>query len=287
MRHLLNVLPALWLFAACGHAEDTARPLEPLPTTELTPKAVSHRALAMSEDGWIVSRWKDGSPEHRGDSLIFTGLAMGLMDCADGAVPEHALLNMLATHDGVPYRHPTIQGEYTLDGLLGLWWGIHARLMACPESRGAWAAVLPRHYEVVKVEPGFRVVLETVMAELGLIDAPSEQARGVLGSVVSGWAWGVVSSEAAAYRLHLGYLALSVVHAPKGQAAYCSVIPKAKMPLLEDFCGRPGLSDWVQAFEFNRWEYQHQRATWESPDGKPDLETPALDWLMASSRFAP
>ncbi len=243
--------------------------------------------MAMLDNGWVVSRFTDGTMRDQGDSLIFTGIAMGALDCARGAVPEAALIKMLDEKHGGVYRHPTIPNEYTLDGLLGLWWGVQERTRRCPESVPTWQAHLKDHERAVKVEPFFSYALETVMARLGLSSNPTPTERGVLGSEVGGWAVTVVEQRAAAYRLHLGFLTLSIVNAPQGKQTYCEAVTDAKIPLIEQFCGRAGLSDWISGFAYNRYVYQFQRGAWESPDGVDGLNTPALDLIMALRMLYP
>lgn len=254
-----------------------------VPTENPDPVAysyVSARALAMSDNGWIVSRWPDGAMRDQGDSLLFTGLAMGSLNCADGSIPERALLKMLQENHGKVYRHPSIPDDYSLDGLLGLWWGISHRVKKCPESQDAWTEILPEHAAAVTIEPYFEVVLKTVMGE-----PVSDEDRGRLGAEIASWAFGVVTHRAAAYRLHLGFLALDLVDAPKGKAAFCGTVGEAHMPLLDDFCGKEGLADWMGAFDYDRYVYAHQRAVWEAPDGRPGLSTPGIDYLIAYSRL--
>ncbi len=263
---------------ACGHAEQRD---DTQPASVSTYAQAADRLMTMLDSGWVVSRWPDGTIADQGDSLIFTGIAMGALDCARGAVPEAALATMLRENHGIPYRHPTIKGEYSLDGLLGLWWGISERTKRCPESRPLWTALLPEHAQAISVEPFFGFVLQQVMADLGLGEAPNVTDRGRLGAAVSAWAIGTVGSRAASYRLHLGYLALSVVDAPKGKGTYCEAVKDAQIALIENFCGRPGLAAWADAFAYNRYVYAFQRAAWEAPDGRPSLETPAIDLLMA------
>lgn len=61
------------------------------------------------------------------------------------------------------------------------------------------------------------------------------------------------------------------------------------MPVVEHFCGRPGLQAWIDAFSFNTWEYAHQRSpVWETPDAsrivngaRVPVETAGLDLLFA------
>jgi hypothetical protein len=280
---LLRLLPALWILAAC--TPEKKADTEPADIT--LPAAwgdVVDRAVAMSEAGWVVSRWSDGSAEHRGDSLLFTAIAMGAVsakDCARAAPFEHALLTMLEANDGLVHRHPLIAG-YSLDGLLGLWWGIDKRIRACPESRGRWATILPAHARIVHIEPFFDVVLQQVMAELGIAAEPSAYERGRLGSEIAGWAIAVVGQKEPAYRLHLGFLALDVIDAPNGKTAFCHAVRGSQIALLDEFCDRgEGIAPFFRGFAFNLWEYAHQRSpAWETPDGKPGLLTPAIDLLV-------
>jgi len=245
---------------------------------------MADRALELAEPpGWIVNRYDNGEIRKPGDSLLFTGMAMGALDCERGALPEAALTEMFTSAYGDVYRHPSMRSiPASLDGVLGLYWGIHKRIAKCPSARATWVEnmrVFDPH-AAQYLEGIFDPVHKQVMAELGLGQPPTESERGRVGTAVAGWAFAVVQKQAAAYRLHLGFLALSVIDAHRGKVAYCESVRKAKMPLLEHFCGRPGLASWVSGFKVNKWEYHHQRAIWESPDGEPFLNTPGLDYLV-------
>ncbi len=265
----------------CGCSPKTPNQPERVPDYGPTYDQVADRALEMSEDGWVVSRYDSGEAHSRGDSLLFTGLAMGALDCTRGAVPEAALLKMLAVNYGLPYRHPTLSNDYSLDGLLGLWWGIDKRVHRCPESWDRWISPLKEHLRALTPPFNFGVVLNSVASRMGVADMPSPDARGELGATVAGWASAVVSSHAAAFRLHLGYLALSLVDAPKGRDAYCEVVKEAQIQLIEDFCSRGDLKGWLGDFTYDRWEYHFQRAAWETESVPDGLHTPAIDYLMA------
>lgn len=280
----MKTMLILALLAACGH-KDPSKPDAPDGVPHIPYGEASQRLLTMLDDGWVVSRNQDGTARDLGDSLIFTGIAMGAIDCASGSVPEAALVKMLQERNGGVYRHPSIPDDYSLDGLLGLWWGIAHRTARCPETKAIWASLLPAHAAAVDVEPFFGVVRAQVMANLGVGAAPTVGERGTLGSEVAGWAFTVVSQRAAAYRLHLGFLSLDVVDAPKGKDSFCALVPKAKIALLEHFCGRGGLAEWTAGFAYNRYVYAFQRGDWEGPDGAP--ETPAIDLLVALSVLYP
>lgn len=276
----------LLVLAACAkEPKDPVPPVDPVPAGP-TYELVAARLMPLLDNGWVVTHGPDGSLHDQGDSLLFTGLALGALNCADGAVPEAALVTMLHDRHGGVYRHPTIPDEYSLDGLLGLWWGIARRTAKCPDTRPLWAGLIEEHAHAVTIEPFFCTALEQLSADLGHGGAPSAFERGLLGSEVAGWAASTVSQHAAAYRLHLGFLTLSLVDAPKGKQAYCNEVAAAHMALLEHFCGRPGLAGWAADFAYDRYVYAFQRGAWETPDAGGKT-TPALDLLMALDSLYP
>lgn len=275
---MLIILALIALVTACGRQDAEPRVDAP---TEIVAKfdEASGRLLAMTEPhGWVVSRWLDeGAVEHTGDSLLWTGVALGVLACGGGEAPEDALVAMLT--DGNLYRHPSEAArEASLDGQLGLWWGIIKRVERCPESREKWAAAL-ENYEPVNVPEAFNVVLEEARYRVGIGAAPSAVRVSGLAHIVAGWASVVVASKKAGFRLHLGWLSLSALGADNG--SYCAATRGAGIPLVEHFCGREPLFDWIDQFQYDVWEYRHQRAKWEDPDGKPGLATPGLDLLVA------
>jgi hypothetical protein len=294
MRLLILAILCLCLFA-CAKADDQAEPTSPSNGQRDRFTEVSDRLLEMTEPhGWVVSRWDDASIEHTGDSLLWTGMAMGVLDCGRGAAPEDALLAMLSETGGRAYRHPTeALREPSLDGHLGLYWGIAHRAARCPESRERWAEALEQLIPV-NAEEAF-IVRDSILSSLGRGTAPSLSARDAYGSSWAVLASGVRVAKAAAYRIHLGLLALESLEVSGQQVsssvrdAFCSASNGADMPTVDAYCGRGDLAAWVEAFEFDAWEMRHQRSgAWESRDGKPGLRTPGLDLLVAMRQvFAP
>lgn len=168
-----------------------------------------------------------------------------------------------------------------MDGALGLYYGVWSRVKRC-NSR-TWSELITQHAQVVPLPPKFDVVRNQLLFDLGAGDEPSAEDRGALGAEIAGWALADVAQAQVGYRLHLGYLALAHVDAPRGKVAYCEAVKPAKMPLLEHFCGRGSLGSWAQDFRYDAWEYAFQRSpAWESPDGVPGLHTPAVDYLLAA-----
>src|SRR4051812_540778 len=52
------------------------------------------------ERGYVVSRKRNGDPEHQGDSALWTAIAMGSLPCDKGQIFQDALIESLARHDG-------------------------------------------------------------------------------------------------------------------------------------------------------------------------------------------
>lgn len=284
MRNILTLVLAL---CACGKTEPKPEPSPADAEIRARAAQVEERILGLTEPrGWVVSKHIDGSIEHTGDSLIWTGMAMGVMSCAGGAAPEAALLEILQTNNGRFLRHPTLPSKETsLDGHIGVYWGIAQRVRRCPESSPLWVAALATH-EPVNLKGPFEHLLSSLKYQLGMGGKPNVAA---LTDTVAAWAYGVVLSKSAGFRIHLGLLSLQTLeHAGVGLPAgartkFCSASDGSGLTTTDHWCGRGDLAGWVKAFEFNRYEYAHQRAEWENADGRPGLVTPGLDLLVALS----
>ncbi len=281
---MIKFVAALCLLAACARASSAEQEPGTDPLRERFAAAETRLLEMTSPPGWVVSRYDSGEIEHTGDSLIWTGMAMGVLSCEGGQAPEAALLTMLEETGGTAYRHPSeAHREPSLDGQLGFYWGVSERVTRCPETKARWAKAMASH-RPLNLAPPFSLVLDALKHQLDMGPAPSAIRLDGLAGVVSAWASVVVASKEAAFRIHLGLLALEMVqHAPP--STYCAVTKGIGMPTVDHFCGRSGLVEWIDDFEFNRYEMALQRAKWESADGRPGLNTPAVD-LLAAMRAA-
>lgn len=258
-------------------------------------------ATEFLENGWVVSRHQDGTPDHQGDSLIWTGLWLGAASCEAGNSSEQALLGSIRELGGGIRRYPGID-DASLDGALGLYRGIIERVKRCPDSRQAWLDVMTLHLNYVesndgrltpnsnsRLIPEFDYVLVRLLGNLsGSGDSGRDNNRlnRLMGESVA-WATAVVASHKSAFRIHLVLLALQTLEAvgetipPDGRNTLCAATRGVNMPTLDQWCGEHTLSAWIDAYKHNEWEYRHQRAgKWETPDGN-GLQTPGLDVLVA------
>ncbi len=293
------IILAILCFLGCDHAADKAEPTAPADPQVTEFEAASERLVGMLDsDFWLVSWWADGTPEHQGDSLLWSSMAMGVLPCEKAEGIEAALQKMLKDLGGGLYRHPSLPAAVSLDGALGFWWGVARRVARCPESRDGWIEPFRAHVVFTadrRLNPSsnerfiapFLAVRDSVGSLLGLTTAPRAAEIDGLAKLMAGWALTVKASRDAGYRIHLGLLALQAIEASGvrvpdvGRDAYCAASDGVDMPTVDNWCGRGDLAAWAAAFQFDVWEYRHQRAKWESPDGKPGLRTPGLDYLVA------
>lgn len=300
MKRWALLLALAWI-SACS-AEPKPEPDEITDAAITTYNDASERLVReFLEAGQVVSRAEDGSARHFGDSLLWTGMAIGVLPCRLIRPLEDALIANIEANAGHVVRFQPLPDVYrggreaSLDGVLGLWWGV-ARLAKRCGIGPHWAHAFGLHLDAIErtrevypgaapVVPWFDVVLEHLAHSAGLRGSPSSADRLALGAQVAGWATAVRASKAAGYRIHLGWLALTAIEEAGGDVdssrdLFCGATDGVGMVLIDHWCGRDGLPAFIASFEFNAWEYFLQRAPWESADGN-GLKTPALDLLVA------
>lgn len=294
----------VWLFlflVSCGKAPEAKAPEKPNLETVKAYEAASYRLThGFLENGWVVSRDADGLARHRGDSLIWTGIAVGALPCETGVEPEDALIRSIQNNNGGLVRiEPEVDvSEVSLDGAIGLYRGVAARVTNCPDYASKWAPVIEQHLAYVdahsgslntassaKLVPEFSYILDLLASYLSHGSAPDSGRARRLEHQASAWAFAVNSAHAACFRVNLGLLALQTLESlgieisDQGRNEFCSATRGMDIPAVDHWCGRSDIKDWLNSFKFNEWEYRHQRCgKWESPDGN-GLSTPGLDYL--------
>lgn len=291
---------------ACSKAKPEPEPLPSMPPIEDRFDAAQSRLqFDFLENGWVVSRNADASPDHQGEGLLWTGEWIGAASCSAGDASEAMLQDMIASRGGALVRFDPL-GEYadgrqvTLDGALGLYHGVSERVKRCPDSKAKWYDVLTLHRDFVeandgrlnpdagaRLEPEFDYVLARLLDHLSgsTFVGHSDDRLDRLMVELSGWVAIVNATHEAGYRAHLALLAIEALEnsgdsVPAGQRdLFCSSSRGMGMITLDHWCGRGDLVGWIDSFEYDRWEYRFQRAAWETPDGNGD-RTPALDLLV-------
>lgn len=279
---------ALLLFG-CSKAVEKPEPVDPREAEAALFDEAVNRLEAMSDGGWVVSRNAENGPEHTGDSLIWTGMAMGDLDCTRGVAQQEALVTMVRETGGKMYRHPSLKDQVSMDGAIGLYYGIARREHRC----GAyWAAVLeatpefwenPLHVDGTEMPAEFTYVRDLLGFKLGFLPEPAVSRKGALEAEIAAWTLAVAATKAACYRVHLSLLGLQTIESlggtisGNGRNAFCSLTKAMDLPTVDHWCGRP--TAFLAQFQYNAWEMRHQRCgAWETPDGG-GLATPALDLI--------
>ncbi len=201
---------------------------------------------------------------------------------------------MLEETGGKIYRHPTIKDQASMDGALGLYYGIARRVARCGDSWSAPLQASPDFWKNPLNSPSganlpaeFTYVRDLLGFKMGALPEPKPVRKGLLEAQIAAWAAGVSGSQAACYRVHLGLLGLQTIEAlggsvsDNGRNAFCSVTKGMGLRTVDLWCGRTDLRDWITNFEYDKWEFSHQRCNaWETPDGN-GLITPGLDLIVA------
>jgi hypothetical protein len=267
-------------------------------------QAVDRLKNDFSENGWIVSRHQDGNTEHEGDSLIWTGLAMASLPCADGEMFSRRMARMIDENDGAMVRYEPL-GEYaggreiSFDGATGLYFGIFQRIRQCPDEAQIWKATWQNHLTYLEennwklhpnadalVAPPFNVIRDYISYQLGLTDdIPSGVRLRSLEAAALTWSSAVIESKSSCFRVHLAFLYMLFLDdadlmLETAYDGFCYATEEADIPAIDHWCDRKNIDDWIKTFEYDLYEYRHQRCGgWEKPDGK-SLKTPGLDLIF-------
>lgn len=298
----------LCVFYGCGKADEKPEPETPTdPIVELRTATVNRLVQNHIENFAVVSRHPDGLPEHEGEGLIWAGVALQSLTCEEGFFLELAVRDMITRHGGALVRFEPL-GEYaggreiTADGAIGLYAGVAARIKKCPETIAFWSETMRLHKDfldshrgalhpnvVAKVPAEFTFSRDLLFHKLGLAGSPDSDRAHVLESQLVVWAWGVKQTKSACFRLNLSLLAVDTIESLDGSLSqnfrnlWCAATDGTDVPLIDHWCGRKSITEYVATFKQNEWEYRHQRCgAWETPDGD-GLTTPSLDLLRALS----
>jgi len=304
MRFLLCLLFTF----GCAKAEDKHEPEPPTdPIVEQRNSVVNRLINNHVVDFAVVSRAIDGSTEHEGEGLIWAGVALQSLTCDEGFFIELAIRDMITRHGGALVRIEPL-GEYaggreiTADGAIGLYAGIAARIKKCPDTLAAWSQTMRLHKDFLdthrgvlhpnvdaKVPAEFTFSRDLLFHKLGLAGMPDSDRSHILESQLVVWAWGVKKAKAACFRLNLSMLAvetneaLGLAPSQNFRNLWCAATNGTDVPLVDHWCGRKSIHDYIASFKTDEWEYRHQRCgAWETPDGD-GLYTPSLDLLRALS----
>jgi hypothetical protein len=302
----MRFLALLLTLAACAKAPDKP---ERLPATdsvrELYDQTADRLMAEFLEDGQVVSRKPDGSPEHVGDSLIWTGVAIGVLPCHLAEVVADRLALRIRDNGGELVRFEPLPEEYvagreiSFDGVSGVLFGL-ARYRARCQSDGVDRGFLTARRDYVarndnrihhnvdaRIPAEFTFTEQALYHAYGLEGRPHDDRMHVLLLQLAGWTQAVKASRAACYRANLAWMHTSALEAlgysfgAAERGLLCQAAEGLDLPQWEHYCSRSmSLTSFVDAWQFDRAEFQLQRCSWEheEPRGR---RYPGLDLLLA------
>ena len=310
MKHFF-VLVCLGLFITCcskrsgdkGPAPFVYPDIESIDEFGTEAKAFQDQLISKHlEGGYVVSRLPDGTPEHWGDSLLFSGLALAVLSCEKGEPILSAILNSIEKRGGQLVRfEPTPKtrsfGITSRDMETGAMFGLVSRAKRCPKDFDRIAAGWRRHDAFVKANgyfledspedlltPGMMFIFELVSQHF--LGAPEPKGFAVFNTAIYVTTLSTVVLRKACYPLHLEVLELWLAKALGKEAkaetmhAFCRYTDGADVPLIDWLCSRKDASLFFKNFKKNEWHYRHQRCgVWEKPDGG-ESDNPSLDFLL-------
>lgn len=298
--------------AGCGKekAEDKIEPIDPAPPEVVNDHAETSERLEAKflDRGWVVSIRPDGHFGHQGDSLIFSGLYIAASKCDGALLTEQTLQRSIAINGGQIRRHADID-DASLDGLVGLLRGVARRYKLGCATFDAWKEPLEAlktyadghngafNHNSASGLDAHSYLLDLLLDRLAGGNSPDYRAdrRDFLSGVMGAWPDAIrigyvlarqsQKDPPAAFRVNLALQTLEALEdlgVPVKDSArnqFCTATKDFDMPTSDHWCGRKSILSWLAGFEYNVWEYRHQRAAlWETPDGN-GYETPAVDKL--------
>lgn len=270
-------------------------------------RELSSRLLSQFlENGYVVSRDSRGKAMHQGDSLIWSGIAMASLSCADAPRIMDSVLRSIERHDGRILRIDPLPSNYqgnetSRDAETGALFGFTTLSLRCPQYRTQLARAWERHHNFVErhgrlhegnnpnfyINPSFQFVWDLVSHHFLGTARPSSESLHMFEAGVTLSSTNIRSRKEACYPNHLSTL-LMVTAARLGMPVnhltrreFCHQTRGLGLPLTDWYCERGDAREFLAGYQLNQWEYRHQRCTgWESPDVDPGDTSPGVDYLV-------
>lgn len=296
---------ALTACQGCHKARPKPEPVDPDSVVKVQYAETLERMQGLIDNqGYLYSLDINMGHHDQGNSVLYGSLAVTAMPCDQGGTITDAIISMLNTLNGGIWRHPLQADEASLDDAIGLYRMVSHRVMACLEF-ARWRPVMALHKEFQRLhanvlnpvdktalEAEFDYTRDLLFYKLGLGGNPNPSRKKAFIDELGTWAFAVSVSKKAAYRDNLALISLQTLEEldgpvdAAGRDKFCENTKSVDIPTIDHWCGRSGLKDYLDSFVFNQWHYRHERSgSWESPDGHPGDQTPAVDRLVGLSQF--
>lgn len=254
-------------------------------------------------DGFVVAKDKHtGKPHDQGDSLLFTGISLGVVDCDSAPTFLTALEKMQDDWDGYLVRINPLPSEFienddtiTRDGATGALFGLVKVASHCPALAPRANAIKKRWYDAVGdawhlhpdgknglMSPSFKVVWDVANdVEMSYLDYAVYMSSTLITSKV------IAENKHSCYPVHLETLQHLILES-KGfpilkadKESFCRITSPMGLRLTDWFCERntDTLKSWLDDPASSKQTYVHQRCVWES-ENSADKLSPRVDFLI-------
>ncbi len=287
-------------FSSCKRAPE----VEPIPyASEFSHYESRLMDFFLSERDFVVSRTEDDGMDDQGDSLLFSGIALGVVSCDKVPRLLSALKSSQETFRGFLVRFNPLPPEYitgknyvSRDGAIGALFGLVRAAKRCPEQNALiqtvmddWRAAVGSSYllhpkSVAVLTPSFRFFWDAAHGH--------EMSNGEYGFFMATnlfTAEAIRSNRSACYPVNLQlleFLTLEVMGRRLELAdkrKWCETTDGMGNLLADWYCGRgtEAIESWLANPEQSSHVYAHQRCGWESPD-IGSKKSPRVDFLLLS-----
>jgi hypothetical protein len=290
------------LVFACGKS----KPVDKVdPTDQSQSQFAKYQSRLLGEfltDGFVISKEQNGSPTDQGDSLLFTGLTLGVLDCEKTGFLLAPIERMQDNFSGYLVRIDPLPEEYRLngntisrDGATGALYGLQLAKRRCTALTDRIDHILARWKDAVGnslvlyprslagiITPSFRTYWK-VAHGIGISDIEYEEYI-VAGLTTIAF---IKSQKSACYPIHLQtiqHLTFEIMGKPifkRNKDEFCALTKGLGLMLTDWYCGRNGddLKSWLSNPDQSKHVYMSQRCTWENGDADDKL-SPRVDFLV-------
>jgi hypothetical protein len=251
----------------------------------------------------IVSIAKDGSAHGFGDSLLWNGIAIGVLPCDLARPMIEKLREMQEAHYGylvryhpLPKKFKETTNQVSFDGLTGVLYGLNRYYDKCDpvlpakiisdlyvNLKSADWIVYPGHSRPnvdSKIYGPIRYTIKLTAHRLAGFERPSFAEKVLFENAMVAWVYGTMVTKGYCFRAHLANLHLLLIEeSKKTRSLFCQHTKQMDLPLTDWYCGREKYKKWYQNYLYDVHEYRHQRCHYEGQDGNGYIR-PTLDYIF-------
>ncbi len=250
--------------------------------------------MALDEDD-------DDADADLGDSLLFTGTALGVVSCKVADRFLTGLERMQDVNAGYLVRFNPLPPEYVTnpvsrDGVIGVLFGLSRAEKRCPDLQARIQTIKTRWKAAIGSSPFLHPKSTAVITpslkffmDVSYGSQMSTPEYTVFMASIFTTAESIKLKKSACYPIHLQTLEFLTleVHGKSLQDTdkkhWCSITDGMGLMLTDWYCGRNSekTKSWLKSPENSQHVYMHQRCVWESPD-IGSLRSPRVDYLVLS-----